>query len=83
MATKKVIVAQDEINPIPVEIIAASIKRIDQAARTLLTSGLTQKCLITLLHYWCNGQVTRKQIETVLESLSNISCNIEIRPVVK
>lgn len=38
MAPKKVVVAQDELNPIPVEIIAASIKRIDEAARTLLTN---------------------------------------------
>lgn len=76
---KKPLVVQDELDPIPVEIIAASIVRIDEATKKLLGSGLTRICLITLLHYWCNGTCTRNQISTVLEALSELRVNLEIK----
>jgi hypothetical protein len=81
-APKKAVIMQDELNPVPVEILAASITRIDEAARKLLNSGLTKKRLITLLHYWCNGTCTRKQIETCLDALANLRVNLRPKKVV-
>ena len=80
MSTK---IVQNELDPIPVEIIAESIVRLHKAANELLASGLTQRCLVTLLHDWCNGTVTRKQIITVLEALSSLRCNIAPKGVKK
>jgi len=68
----KVLVMQDELNPVPVEIIAASIVRIDKAAHELRTSGLTMKCLIVLIHSMIPTTVTKTQISCVLEALSDL-----------
>lgn len=66
----KVAVKQTENQPIPAEIIAASIVRIASGIEKVNQSGLNQKALILLVSH-ASG-VTQAQVRKVLNGLSSL-----------
>lgn len=50
---REVIVKEDDANPIPVEVMAASIKSISEGIRVLRKSRLNDKALVLLIEHAC------------------------------
>ena len=71
MDGRKVKIVKSE-EPESTEILADSIVRISDGFRELQASGLNRRGLVTLLHDSCRGNVSKKQITTVLENLPRL-----------
>jgi hypothetical protein len=77
---KKVIVKQDEAKPVPVEVLAASIKAIAEGTRKLLDGPLNEKALLLLIQHaapavggrYSNSKVGITEIKAVLEGMASL-----------
>lgn len=70
MKTQKPLVKLDEINPEPVEIIAASILEIAQAMKALNSTRLKRSVIVTLIHD--RSKIGKRDIELVLNNLASL-----------
>lgn len=66
------VVQPDE--PIPTEILAASIVRVSEAAKKLLDGGLTKRALIVLIKDYVGQQsgIGTRDIEAILDALPRL-----------
>lgn len=75
---KEIIVKQDEANPVPVEVLATSIKAISDGMKKLLSGPLNEKALVLLIQHACPS--TRKygprpgtsEIKSVLAGIESL-----------
>lgn len=63
-------VIQPEINPVPVEVLAASIKQIAASMKSIESTRMNRRCLIALIHD--NSRVGKREIEIVLNNLCEL-----------
>ena len=56
--------------PIPVEIIAKSIKKIADAYKRMKSAGLSERCIVLLLHDY--SHVGKPDIKDVLKAMSEL-----------
>ena len=71
MKTSPVKVKQDELAPLPKEVLAKSIVELSRAARDLQKrSGLSERALVILLSE--SSKVNRPAVKLVLESIRNL-----------
>ena len=80
MDTKQVVVTQDEQEPIPAEIIAASIVKIADGFERIKKSGLTQRAILLLISSASKVPVTH--VRSVLEGIDQLK-TLYIAKVVK
>lgn len=84
---KKVIVKQDDVNPMPVEIMAESIRGISEGIRKLRAGPLNEKTLLLLIQHaapnvggkYKNGIISQKDIAAVLEGIESLE-RIYLKP---
>jgi hypothetical protein len=76
---KKVIVKQDEQKPVPVEVLAASIREIAQGVKKLREGPLNDKALVLLIQHntrgcgsYGSGKASTNDIRAVLESMETL-----------
>lgn len=67
---RKVVVTQDEDEPIPAEIIAKAIIDIDTAMKQISASGLKRRALVALIYD--RSKIRKMDIETVLNNLESL-----------
>lgn len=67
---KKLVIKQDPKNPIPAEILAASIIDIAKAAKLVTQGKLTRNCLAALIKD--KTGISKNQILIVLEALDSL-----------
>jgi len=60
-------VTQSVVDPIPVEVLATSIKQIADGMAQITSTRLTRKALVALIHD--NSKIARRDIEIVLNNL--------------
>lgn len=76
--TKKttVVVKQDETKPVPVEVLAESIKRMAEGVRKLRAGPLNDHALVLLIQHAAPTvdfrQLNRKEIKSVLDGIDNL-----------
>ena len=63
-------VVQDEENPVEKKVLAQSIRDISKAFQKLLSSGLNQRAIVSLVHD--SSGVGKPDIRAVLESLKTL-----------
>lgn len=75
MKTKVKVVQAPELDPVPVEVIAQSIRKIAESAKEILESGLTPEALVVLIKHktGCHSYQI-KQILDILPQLEKIYC---------
>lgn len=66
----KIVVTQDPMEPVPVEIIADSIKRVAEGFEKMDKSGLTRHALILLISASCG--VNRTTVGSVLRGIGSL-----------
>lgn len=78
---KEVIVKQDEQNPVPVEVLASSIKAISEGVRKLLAGPIKTDTLILLIQHasqkvggrYSKHHVGYREIKSVLDGIESLA----------
>lgn len=78
-----VTVKQDPANEIPVEVLADAIVQVADAAKRLLSSRLTTRAVVLLIHDACGGAVGKRDIQMVLEKSAMLAATYIKKPAVK
>ena len=75
---KEIIVKQDEQNPVPVEVLATSIKAIAEGVRKLRAGPLNEKALVLLISHACPmlhnpyRRPNAKEVRAVIEGMDSL-----------
>lgn len=69
---KQPVVKQDEAKPVPVEILAESIKTIAENMRKLRSGPLNDRALLLLIQGASRGKVGQREIKNVFEAIDNL-----------
>ncbi len=73
--TKKVVVRNNDENPIPTEIIAESIIKISDAITKMKSTKLTERAILILIRDSISGNIGLGDIKTVLDAAQDLSKN--------
>lgn len=67
---RPVAVRQDETKPVPVEVLAESIRHISEGVRKLRAGPLNDKALLLLIHH--STGVAQRDIKAVLDGIESL-----------
>lgn len=80
MKKTKVFVKQDELKPVPVEVLAESVRAISDGVKKLRASNLNDKALVLLIQHaspaviygYKRNPITAQQVRAVLEGMESL-----------